>query len=119
MKKQNFISVWKVIALSLALPCLANGQISKSILFGTVDIERKTLSKMGSNYEQVDMKMAFRSQDIGKPDLPVYYYRFYVPKGQTVTGAVFKSNGISELQLSTDLIPAQHPKSISFKLLRI
>ena len=113
MKKQNYSCIWKVIALSLALPYLANGQISKTKFFDMAAIERKTLKKMDRVYEQVDMKMASKSRDVGKPGLPVFYYKFYVPEGQTVTGATFKSKGNKEFQLNFDLLPAQHPVAIS------
>jgi hypothetical protein len=108
MKKQNYIKVWKIIAFLLALPCLTNGQISKVIFFDKAAIESKTLKKMGKDYEQLDMKMAFRSDDVGKPDLPVYYKTFYVPKGQVVTAVNFTHKKQQEMQLTYDLIPTQH-----------
>jgi hypothetical protein len=113
MKKQNFMPGWKIIVFSLVLPCLANGQISKTIAFDTTGINRKTFKKMGSVYEQVLMKKAFQSRDVGKPSLPVYYYKFYVPKGQSVINAIFKSKDNIEFKLSSDLIPAQHHVRIS------
>jgi hypothetical protein len=113
MKKQNYMYRLKVIAFLLLLPCLTEGQISKVISFGAAGVERKTFIKMGSDYEQVYMKMAFRSRNVGKPDLPVYYYKFYVSKDQAVTDVNFKSTGTNELQLTSDLMPVQHPKAIS------
>ncbi len=113
MKKIKIMTGWIIIAFSLAFSVTVTGQISKTCSFRVADIERKTQKKWGTVYEQVKLKKTFQSRDVGKPSLPVYYYKFYVPKGKAVTGVTFKSTGSYEMQLDADLIPAQHSVLIS------
>ena len=107
------MSGWKIMAFLLVMPCLVSGQISKSLSSMTDSIEHKTHQKWGKDYEQVNMKQTFHSREIGKPSLPVKYYKFYVPKGKTVIDVTYTGSKQSELQLNSDLIPAQHPVLIS------
>ncbi len=113
MKENKFLSGWIVMAIAFVLPYTVTGQISKSLSYSMDSIRRTTVYKRGAGYEQVQMSGAFRSYDAGEPDLPVFYYKFYVPKGKKVTGATFTGTGQSEVQLNADLLPAQHPVRIS------
>lgn len=90
------------------------GQISKTISFDKASIERTILKKSGKTFESIMLKESFPSRDIGKPDLPVFYYRFYIPNEQAVTEIKFKSIKQDEIQLTTDLIPVQHSVITSF-----
>lgn len=116
MKKPNFMTGWIVIVLtfSLALPFTVSGQISKSLSFDATGFERQNQKKGGRNYEKIKCKEANHSRIVGKPDLPVYYKTFYVPKGQVVTAVNFKSRKQQEVQLTDDLIPSQHRVPIRF-----
>jgi hypothetical protein len=82
MKKIKFMTGGIIIVFSLVLPRVVNGQISKNLSYSDTSIERKVLKKQGVSYEQVTMKRASHSREIGKPDLPLFYYKFYVPKKQ-------------------------------------
>jgi len=92
------------VILSLIFPYGATSQIRTTVSFDKAVIERTTLKKGEKDYEQVDMKMAFRSSNVGKPDLPVFYYKFFVPKEKVVTGVTYESSGISQLKLDYDLL---------------
>ena len=113
MSKYNSMLGWKVFVFSLMLPCITLGQAVKHLSYSFTDMERTTQKKHGNNFEKVKLKMAFQSQNVGKPDLPVYYYKFYVPKGKTVSEITFKSLKQEVLQLNTDLFPVQHPVRVS------
>ena len=102
-----------VVSFFLIIPYQSISQISKHLTYTVDDLDRTTQSNQGHNFEKVKMKMAFQSDNVGNPELPVYYYKFYVPKGKTVTGVVFKGESTKELQLNSDLVPAQHPIPIS------
>jgi len=98
----------------ILLPGVVSAQkIGKTISFSTDVIECNQYIKHETSFEKVSMKESFHSLDIGKPDLPVYYYKFYIPKGLSVTGATFKSTGEYQLQLVSDLAPVQHPVKLS------
>jgi len=112
MKNNNFIPRWLIFAISAVFPFLVNGQ-SSNLSFGITGIERVTLTDGVSNYEKVQLKGSFLSRDVGKPCLPVFYYKFYVPKGKVVTGVSYESSGISQLKLDYDLLPAQHSVLLS------
>jgi hypothetical protein len=84
MKKSKFMPGWIFIIFFLILPGVVSGQISKNLSFSDTSIERKVLKKQGASYEQVTMKRASHSREIGKPDLPLFYYKFYVPKSQWI-----------------------------------
>lgn len=105
---------WVVLAILFAFPNRVSGQISKTVSFDKADIKCATLKKGGKAYESVTFKESYPSRDVGKPDLPVFYYRFYIPKGQAVTEIEFKSINQEDIQLITDLAPVQHPMSTNF-----
>ncbi|HEY3370415.1 MAG TPA: C25 family cysteine peptidase [Prolixibacteraceae bacterium] len=112
MKYINFIPQWLIFAISVVSPFLVSSQ-SSNLSFSITGIERVTLTEGVSNYEKVQLKGSFLSHDVGKPCLPVFYYKFYVPKGKVVTGVTYQSTEISQLQLIYDLLPAQHPVLLS------
>ena len=101
-----------ILLLMFAVPYIVAGQ-SKSISFKLKDIERKDEKKQGNNYEKITLGEAFRSNDVGKPDLPVFYYKFYVPKGEKVKGLTFDSSEKTEILLHADLLPSQHKVKVS------
>lgn len=86
-----------------------NGQIKKNIDLKTYDIEFNTITRNGIQYDYVQLKNARRQQTIGTPDLPVFYYTFYIPVNQKAVSVVFKSNRKEIIQLTNDLIPTQKP----------
>lgn len=114
MIKFNFILGWVILSILFTFPYRVSGQISKTISFDKAGIERRNLKKGGKAYESVMFKESFRSRDVGKPDLPVFYYRFYIPKGQVVTDIKFKSIKQDDIQLTSDLAPVQHPVITNF-----
>lgn len=114
MIKINFIIGWVIISFLFIFPYWVSGQISKTISLDKAGIERTILKKSGRVYEGVSLKESFHSHDVGKPDLPVFYYRFYIPNEEIVTEIKFKSNKQDDLQLTTDLIPVQHPVITNF-----
>jgi hypothetical protein len=112
MKYIDFILRWLIFPILAVFPFLVNGQ-SSYLSFSITDIERVMLTEGMTNYEKIQLKGSFQSDDVGKPCLPVFYYKFYVPKGKMVTGVSYESSGISQLKLDYDLLPVQHPVLLS------
>jgi hypothetical protein len=111
--KNNKFTVTLFLIILFALPSRTIGQ-NKTLSFDLKNIERKEIKIKGNVYEKIVMKKAFHSYDAGKPDLPVFYYKFYVPKGKKATNVTFIRNGESEFLLNSDLVPAQIAKVISY-----
>ncbi len=55
------------------------------------------------------MHNATTSKEYGKPTLPVFYYTFYIPKGQKVYNVVFTPLNEEDIVLEHQLIPLQRP----------
>ena len=86
---------------------------NKKLVFDQPKIEHQNIKLQSKSYEKLVFDNAFYNNEVGKPDLPVFYYKFYVPKGKTVTDVTFTGIDTKELQLQADLIPAQQPTTTS------
>jgi len=107
------------ILLALFLALLSNlgfGQILKNVEFKTGDMVQSSISKDGILYDYVQLKGARHQQINGEPDLPVFYYTFYVPVNQKAVSVGFKSNKQEIIHLTNDLIPAQKPLLTSWNV---
>ena len=96
--RKNLIFVAFFLFQLIAIHNCMLGQ-NKTISISLNDIERKDIITKGVTYEKIVMKNASTNFDIGKPDLPVIYYKFYVPKGEKVSNANFNSSQKSEFIL--------------------
>jgi hypothetical protein len=85
----------------------------KKLVYNPSKIERKSIKIHETDYEKIVFENAFYNNEAGKPDVPVFYYKFYVPKGKTVIDVTFNGIEKKELKLQADLVPAQHPIAIS------
>lgn len=111
MNNHKFI-ITLCILMPFLLPQITSGQ-SKKITFNTTDIEWTDVKMQSCSYEKISFRKAFHSGEVGKPDLPVFYYRFYIPKGKETSKVAFCSTSKTELQLHADLFPSQHPVKVS------
>jgi hypothetical protein len=85
------------------------GQITKSVEFKTTDLIQTTITRNGVSYDCIRLKNARMHTYFGNPDLPILYYKFYIPVNQKAVGVFFNSKKKDVIQLKHDLIPVQKP----------
>lgn len=115
MKKNELSFVFRIFTfLFLSINCY--GQISKNVEFKAGDIVKSKFSENGVLYDCLQLKNGESDQIVGNPDLPVFYYTFYVPSHEDVIDVTLKSKQQEVILLTNDLLPVQLPIPTGFNL---
>jgi len=106
------------ILLALFLALLSNlgfGQILKNVEFKAEDYKISSIAHNVKLYNYVSLKDAGHQPILGDPDLPVFYYTFYVPINEKAVSVTLKSKKQEIILLHDDLMPSQRPIPTSLK----
>ncbi len=116
MKNYIFMPGWVCIIFLLALHDIGISQISKTFSFDTVVIGQFTLNNATVTYDKILQNNYIHSVNLGKPDLPIFSYTFYVPKGKKVSDIGFTPIKEEVITLKNNLFPVQRPVKIGCSL---
>ena len=114
MKARKTFRILLVLFLAL-LSNLGFGQILKNVEFKADDYKLNSIAHNVTLYNYVSLKDAGHQPILGDPDLPVFYYTFYVPMNEKAVSVTLKSKKQEIILLHDDLMPSQRPIPTSLK----
>ena len=95
-----------IYACLLSLVCsLSYGQVNDHL---SVD-KTEMASEKQNGFDKISWKTEHTTQEIGKPELPVYRVSYVLPVDAVVTGVTFRNKNKQKLDGSYYLYPAQEP----------
>ena len=100
-----YLLTFTVLFFSNTIQC----QIIKKCSINSKEISTIVVTKNGVAYNKLFVNQTIPETCLGKPDLPYYIYKFYIPLSQKAIGVNFKSTKQENIKLENDLLPCQRP----------